>query len=1040
MSNKNPIRNFALRNAAAMVLAACIIAAAAGAFTANMTINSPSAQLSSGEYMFINITSNESIELNYSIDGGIMNSLGNSTSFVVQANGSLPHGVFSNGNHSIYIYAIGLSGSDYDTTHIFNVNDAIPPSIVINLSNNTKRNGSTYVMPVNITSNEYANISYRLNSNPFSNWTSIAKSKVFSINASDGTNTLLVNATDFNNNSVLHVFIFNYTFIQPPSCSDALQNGGETGIDCGGPCSSCVAFTISTDRAQYNLTHSVYLTVVSRPNSTVNVTVKKGNDVSYRHTFVPVFAGAPIAEQRVISNTSNAGNYTITAIMSYLNLTQSLNSTFEVLAPSQNQISVTINANATTIDENSPVAFRSTVTGNITLVSYKWDFKNDGTIDSTESEPIFIYNSNGTFVVNVTVSDGIWNQTDLETIYSMKLYNITVQVRDNATGSVIQGAEVEIDDIFVNTSSEGKSDFIKREGTYTITAKKPGYATFSNKTGVKGYSLVEIYLLEQDDKSPQITLIEPTDSASVSENAIKIKYSVSDKTSSRCNLFLNKNSQGWVKKGTDLFVNPDVESNFTIEGLENATYEWQVECFDRTGNRNSSETWSFNAQIATADENELSVSLEEQDVIAEDIETQIDEALLFMGSYSQDEKEAAEAMQLKKILERAKLEVQRANRDLHSLVWRKLNDTELEKETNAILERIEKVKKDTPKSISVSEKTEFVKYPAKQDIEFALQPLIEKTNLKLSKKDLKNLVESNYKIQSLITVTTKAKNIEVEYIAGNKDDITLIHKIIKAEEEAQRYGFFEVIPKEIADDADKISSLASFEVIQKDPIIKIDISKEKEFAYFVKGKLSLSEAEKIRSLLLEEKIKRQESGFLTGLVTAFVPSEGFSGAFIKTSNIRLILELAIIIALALVFAYYHIGGYDKLEILFNSKLSHLMKEFEYLNVRIANYLGSGKYEESKVLYNEMNQLYRQMPQKIRSRIIQKMMDIHARMDFIFMDNSLNEAFASINENDPRKALHIYRTISGLYRNLPKDYKARIHSRCMELHSKLNIRN
>ena len=107
-------------------------------------------------------------------------------------------------------------------------------------------------------------------------------------------------------------------------------NSGETGIDCGGSCSSCISFSVAADEPAYNLTKSVYLTVIARANSTVNVTIKRQRCLLQR-IFSPVFAGAPISETRVIDNTSNAGNYTIYAVMRYLNISEYKNTTLRWL-------------------------------------------------------------------------------------------------------------------------------------------------------------------------------------------------------------------------------------------------------------------------------------------------------------------------------------------------------------------------------------------------------------------------------------------------------------------------------------------------------------------------------------------------------------------------------------------------------------------------------------------------------------------------------------------------------------------------------------
>ena len=109
--------------------------------------------------------------------------------------------------------------------------------------------------------------------------------------------------------------------------------------------------------------------------------------------------------------------------------------------------------------------------------------------------------------------------------------------------------------------------------------------------------------------------------------------------------------------------------------LENKTYQWKVKCVDREGNSNSSETRTFTTNN-NAILNELSVNLDDQDKETEDIIGQINKIIESLEQLGTKEKEAAEDMQLKKTLEKAITQINRANRDLHSLKWRNLNDTE----------------------------------------------------------------------------------------------------------------------------------------------------------------------------------------------------------------------------------------------------------------------------------------------------------------------------------------------------------------------------
>ena len=1004
--------------------------------TANLTINSPdnSSALLNGENIYLKFTINETINANYSLNGQNIVNLGNGTSFSTLLDGTLPYGVLINAQHNLSINVRDASGNNAIVNYSFAVNDTLAPSISINITNNSIFSGTSLLLLVNINSNEHSDITYKINENSFPSTIDLGagKSKIINLTIINGANKLTINASDLHYNSNLNYLSFNFSLAQAPSCSDAIQNGDETGIDCGGSCSSCIAFNIFTNKSSYNLTDNVYLTVIARANSTVNATVLKQNVVTYRRTFVPVFTGAPIAEKIIIDNTTNAGNYTINATMYYLNISENKNATFEIAAPSSNPISVTINANATTVNEGDAIIFTSAISGNSSAISYKWDFQNDGVIDSTSASTAYTYTTNGTYNVNLTVSDSMWNQTDIEIITVRKLYNVTILAKDNATTNIIENVEVEFDDELKNTSSDGKADFIRIAGRYSLAVKKPSYASFSNKTEINGNAIIEVYLIEDDVIAPIIQFMGPEDKSTISNNPTTFKYKATDKSDMTCKLYININSSLWKVEAIDINVKSDTESSFTLNDLKNSTYQWQIECIDREGNSNFSEIRTFTVDTSLT-ENELSIDLNEQDKDAEDIISQIDFITANLDSLSMDEKEATEAMQLRKNLEKSKIAVQRANRDLHSLIWRRLNQSELEQETKRILSRIEEVKVTTPKKIEVVDKSEFVKYASKEDVNKALEVLINSTNLKFSKKEFNNLVQENYKLQSLITVTTKAKIIDVDYISGTKNTITLIQKVVNTDKTLDSIIFFEVIPKDIAKDLSEITLLFDYEIISNDPIVSIDVNKIKEFSYILNKRTSISDTEKLKSILLNKNLKSSDKS--SNLITGFLPLNKISSDFVKTADLRLIVEFAIVIILLIIFSYYQFGGSDKIAHLFNKELN----EINGLVSSALNDLKNNDYGNATLKYKEINSMFNKLDKGKRDRLKESVVELINKINLLYINQLSEKVTACIITNNREDAHAIYLKIQSIYKIIPKNYKAEVSKKCLEIHNKLSIK-
>jgi PKD repeat protein len=117
--------------------------------------------------------------------------------------------------------------------------------------------------------------------------------------------------------------------------------------------------------------------------------------------------------QNPIYTYSEAGVYTVSLTVSdgiyedteikedYITVLEPLNADFE--------------ANVTSGDPPLEVQFTDLSTGNVS--GWMWDFDNDGTIDSNEQNPIYVYDEVGVYTISLTVSDGISEDTEIKEDY-----------------------------------------------------------------------------------------------------------------------------------------------------------------------------------------------------------------------------------------------------------------------------------------------------------------------------------------------------------------------------------------------------------------------------------------------------------------------------------------------------------------------------------------------------------------------------------------------------------------------------------------------
>ncbi len=148
------------------------------------------------------------------------------------------------------------------------------------------------------------------------------------------------------------------------------------------------------------------------------------------------------------------------------------------------------------------VNFTDASSGNIS--SYSWDFDNDGTVDSTEQNPVHTYTAAGNYTVNLTVSNADGSDSEVKTDYIMvsePLPNapvanftatptsgtapLTVNFTDQSTGTVSSYSWDFNNDGNVDSTEQSPSYTYGTAGTYTVnlTVIGPGGSDSEVKTG-----------------------------------------------------------------------------------------------------------------------------------------------------------------------------------------------------------------------------------------------------------------------------------------------------------------------------------------------------------------------------------------------------------------------------------------------------------------------------------------------------------------------------------------------------------------------------
>jgi PKD repeat protein len=965
-----------------------------------ITVVSPdnSTRLTTGEIAFaVHVDGNAS--LLYSLDNSTnITAAGNTTN--AQSNytgvltGSLAGGVLANGNHTLLFYADSLQ-----LEHPFVVDDTFAPEITISLANNSIINTS---LNITILSNELSDINYSLNSGAVQAvFTSRAAN--FTVMPLAGQNNMTITAADMQGNT--HQYYYNFSYaLQQGSCQDTVQNYhdgmNETGIDCGGACSDCVAFNVSLDKQEYLPGDLVFINVQARADALHNITI---TGPGYRTSFI--YNGSTY----YVVSPPNLGNYTVNVSLKYRNLTpEYIIKKFSLI--SNEVLAATINANVSAINKNETIAFSAVISGNKSLVSIKWDFNNDSTTDSTAQNANYTYLKEGNFLVKLNVSDVSTSRLATASITVRPYYNVTINATDKNYGPISSAI------IRLNGETRGITPlaiFSLPAKSYDLEINASGYINRTASISISENSSFEYILYRDDYKAPFVALVGPDDNSTF-KSEVNLVFNVQDETATNCTLVLY-NGSAWLRKSSIKAGNG--EHNFTL-ALEPSSYIWKVECVDESQNINTTELRVFTISAGSISDTSAESANEKVDQVI----LKINDAIRAIDAYGKLEQEAAETLKLKESLEKAKLELQRAVRDISNAKWRRFNTTDEQAYIEEALDRISAIEANITTSISVVKSAKFVSYPDSKAIEDAAKAYLTSTLKQPTKAELERYIIDCGKLQSGAVVTTDYKVIKIETLSGLVKSITLIEKSIEYNSNNSDILLVEDIPKAIVDSASKITALFDYEVIKEDPVLSVKLPSGNKYAYYVEGELTQTQAQSLQSVLLAKTL-RTVSNAPTGFAI-------FSAQSLKSPKVRFIIEVAVALILLAVYITYSRGLFK-----FNVQGKE-RKSFNSMAAQVRASLQANNYDQSKSFYNDLQKLFKQLKPEDKKAVYNEVADLYHELDAKYVLKRIGEANILIAHGQKPAALPVYAELTRVYKMLPPQYKKEIYSSCMELHSKL----
>jgi PKD repeat protein len=659
-----------------------------------------------------------------------------------------------------------------------------------------------------------------------------------------------------------------------------------------------INFAVSTDNSTYLPEQYVYITVSAPPSSKVNLTVSNSN-MSVSKLITP-------NDIYLFPSTSQQGNYTISAVLQYNNLTFYRNSSFEVSSPLK--INVSISANISSAEPGASIRFTSNVSGNIKPVSYAWDFNGDGIIESTSASPAYAYNSSGAYTAKLTVNDTYTSAFSEKEIRILGRFRINV-IAKGASGEPVS-ANITFGNISRIANSTGESLFQNvLEGTYRINATAEGYSSYSNNADINSNRNITIYLSNLP-LYPAINISSPEEGAVISSAELEFRFRVMHRYPTNCTLYSNEDGNWWIVLRNLSDAANNTEYKITAENLTSRDYKFKIVCKDRFGNSGVKEI-SVSASVAPAPSEEMYPELDSAD------ET-LSSSIIYYNSLSPAELEAANALGIPAALADANERLARARRDISELQFSRKTEEEIAVRKREIISDAVSSVNSIPLSIEVLGSSDFVKYPKDSELSEISSAFIAKKGLNI---DERTFLRANSAIQQLFSVNTKAFSVVLNYENSERTITVVSHRInIKGEirnnaSVLSNLALILYIPKNVTDSASKINMSSDYSVIKDDPILELPFSEN--ITYTIDSAFNLENAQSI-SLLLVQKSASVSIPGITGMAvsekTLIWPFNLLNGKLGSSLRLQLFVLIALI-ALYLGFTFIPEGGSTKLSAL-----------------------------------------------------------------------------------------------------------------------------
>jgi len=777
---------------------------------------------------------------------------------------------------------------------------------------------------------------------------------------------------------------------------------------------------LTMPKSQYSLGEPAPLRISTLQGANVSIEVCPDSQ-GFVQCYTPLIAG-PFPQTVVLPYTNRTGRYLVDGVALYGNQSAASHLNYTVT----NTMTVAIAADhAPLLNDNTTLT--ASAAGGIGAVTYRWNLSSGSKV--TGSSVTVAYTVVGVFTERVTATDSAGNNATASFTFSIEpLATVTVTVTDGKSGQPLRNATVQLKRDGVTdepesllTDEQGMVAFEREPDTYKLFVSKAGYSYFLNETKIMVDVAFSVTLQPEDNDRPVVTLLSPANGSTVGP-PVRVGYTVQDSTAARCTISLAKGGVQWLQQAGTQTITDSQAHYFDLPALEETGYLYLVECVDAAGNQGASEQRSFQVQQGAQAEPLAPVSSDDPLAV-------IDQAYGAYDSFIAEQKAVADLLGWEDLIKERKRAIERAERDIQALQFRRdLDAAERARQQAALEANITQEQATVPIDLAILGSRQTMEYTSDEYLTALVPAIRQQKGYAFTDGQLGAYLKG---VQQEFTLETSLVRAKVVYADRREEPLSIVTHDLQYKaangSAPSPYSLYEAIPADVATGADELVTANEKSLLSAQPLA-FEFGAEQRITYYVRKDVSLDSLAGVRTVLLKRPSASDLEAATGHSILSFVPLIDWRLSLLLT---LVVVFLVILLRRApllrhvkyLLYAESRKRGLHEVRLLVNDGLAQLE---------------SGELDGAMMRYKEAKLSYERLSEYGQNEVFADLERLRLALDgcyFVLLSDRIHEAMVDGRLAD---AVDDYERLEGTFARLGKEEQARLVEIVLELGRRLGM--